>query len=222
LAEQLDVELSRWSIDARFVIQSTILNLARCQTPALRAGQNALRFSELAGIAFSLWRAAFLSSMGSRPRLDERFPSEKEGKNELPPSQTDHAAELLRKILASNSVGFPDDRATQYWMGQYYIDNAGYRTDHYIEQWAPDPVPAHFQRFRNFWHETQVPADFAASALAWMLIYTPFVDLVRQFMADVGIEVVGELKPLDSGNYKFVPRPARLDDIVTDSNPQGL
>jgi hypothetical protein len=224
MPEQLDVELIWWSIDARRGIQSAILNLARCQTNALRAGDNAERFSELSGIAFSLWRAAFLSSMGSRPRLGERTSSDvpQNGGKEVSSSQTDHAAELLRVIVASNAVGFADDRRTQYWMGQYYIDNAGYRADHYIERWGPQTEPAYFQRFRELWHEKQVPADFAASAAAWMIIYAPFVDLLLQFMSEVGIKPVSEFQRLETSAYKFIPRPASLGDFFTDSNPQGL
>jgi hypothetical protein len=41
-----------------------------------------------------------------------------------PDSQAAHASDLLRTILASNAVGFGDDRRTEYWMGQYHIDES--------------------------------------------------------------------------------------------------
>jgi hypothetical protein len=215
MAEELDIEFVRWSLDARKGIQSAILNLVTCHSApnSLAAGQHALRFSALTGVAFSLWRAAFLASMETRPRLDERLP----GSDKKSKAQTDHAADLLRTILASNAVGFGDDRRTESWMGQYYIDNAGFRVAHYLDHWGPEVVPAHIQRFNEYWAEQVVPTDYAASALAWMVIYAPFVSLIADLMKSMNKPLVTEMDMLETGAYRFKPRPVRLDNITLDS-----
>jgi hypothetical protein len=219
MADKIDIELIRWSIDARKAIQSAILNLATCHTlpSSLGAGYNADRFSALAGLAFSLWRAAFLASMETRPRLDERAPDSKEPKSV---AQTDHAADLLRTILASNAVGFGDDRRTDSWMGQYYIDNAAYRLSRYLDKWGPEMVPMYVQRFRSYHGEIQVPVDFASSAFAWMIIYAPFVLMLSQLMLDCKKSDVVEMKVLETTDYKFVPRSAKLGDIISNATAE--
>jgi hypothetical protein len=219
MSDKLDVELIRWSIDARKAIQSAILNLATChiQPNSLRAGQNAERFSALTGVAFSLWRAAFLASMETRPRLDERAPDSKETKSV---AQTDHAADLLKTILASNAVGFGDDRRTDSWMGQYYIDNAAYRLSRYLEKSGPDMVPALVRRFKGYHAETQVPVDFASSAFAWMIIYAPFVLMLSDLMRDCGKSEVVEMNALATTDYKFVPRSVKFGEITSSATAE--
>lgn len=61
----------------------------------------------LIGIAFSLWRAVFLS-------LPERKLSEIQK----------HGHDILRILLETNAVGFPQDQMTLQWMGGYYNNNA--------------------------------------------------------------------------------------------------
>src|ERR1700687_2359920 len=61
----------------------------------------------LIGIAFSLWRAVFLS-------LPERKPSK----------VYKHGRDILSILLETNAVGFPQDKATLQWMAGYYNNNA--------------------------------------------------------------------------------------------------
>src|SRR5229473_2987817 len=191
----------------RAAIQAAMLNLVACyKFPELHAGHRAEQFGILSGIAFSLWRAAFLASLGVRPYLQAH------GSAEDPPSQSAHAADLLRTVLTTNAVSFVVDQKTQYWMGQYYIDNAGYRLDEYIERWG-DIVPANMQRFRQMWNGAEVSPDYVESARAWMHIFNPFVDLVRALMKEIGVAALSEMIPPDPGNYKFHPRPASLSDF---------
>jgi hypothetical protein len=186
-----------------------MLNLVTCyKTSDLNSGDRAARFGMLTGIAFSLWRAAFLASLGVRPYLDAGVPVENK------PSQAAHAVELLRTVLATNTVSFAVDQKTQYWMGQYYIDNAAYRLDEYMRSWPEGGHPIPMQRFNRFWSETQLAADYVESARAWMLIFKPFADLVRAFMAEMNVQPISKMDAPEAGDYHFEPHPASLESFL--------
>ncbi len=65
---------------------------------------------ELAGVAFSLWRAVFLSD----------FTKEME-------SELRDVKAFLGALISHNSIGYPQDRSAREWTFQYYLDNARQR-----------------------------------------------------------------------------------------------
>jgi hypothetical protein len=62
---------------------------------------------ELAGIAFSLWRAVFLA--------------DREG---TVAQKNADAKEFIGKMLTDNTIAFAQDRAFREWTFNYYLDNA--------------------------------------------------------------------------------------------------
>jgi hypothetical protein len=212
LTETLDVPFILWSIDARNAIQVAILNLQKCgPAQGISAGTNPTRFSELTGVGFSLWRAAFLASMATSPQTSGQ--SGKKGD-----SKVEHAHDLLCTVLASNAVLFGDDRRTRYWMCEYYIDNAAYRVSRLIGQISGESLPPHVHRFHNFWSGSQVDPDYVASARAWMVIFETFTWLVERLMTDLRLTKIAPMKPLDPSDYQFTPKPASLGDFMLDAS----
>lgn len=102
--EQLD-----WSIAGRMGIQKTMLRLYKLfvdhedklETRKTLGAEG----RDLISIAFSLWRAVFLS---------DRFV-------EL---RNYDARDFLEKVLTDNAIGFPQDRSMRSWTFYYYRDNA--------------------------------------------------------------------------------------------------
>ncbi|MBB4368278.1 hypothetical protein GGD63_001057 [Bradyrhizobium sp. cir1] len=213
--ESLDYEFIRWSIDARKSIQAAILNLTQCADGPMRGGKNAERFTELTGVAFSLWRAAFLASMGTTPLVDDRMPDSTDKKSQ---AKVDHAADLLRTILASNTVSFADDRRTQSWMAEFYIDNASMRLMRYIEKHGPEFIKAPVERFINYAREHQVPTGLVASAHAWTIIFACFNEVLDALVSDMKRKNLVTVNVLDNSNYKFRPRPATLEDLFLEAH----
>ncbi|MBL4754213.1 MAG: hypothetical protein JKY52_11560, partial [Flavobacteriales bacterium] len=64
----------------------------------------------LLGIAFSLWRSVILTEKGNKSEDVLKF-----GK------------EFFKKLVATNSIGFPQDESNQNWTVGYYLNNARYR-----------------------------------------------------------------------------------------------
>lgn len=207
--DKIDYEFIRWSVDARKVIQLAILNLSHsAERPnAMHNEPLGSRYIELAAVAFSLWRAAFLASMGAPPLTN----TSGEGKSE---AKVDHAATLLKTILASNAVTFADDRRAQSWMGEYYLDNASMRLRRYVNKHVP-MVHADVRRLIEYVDEQQVPASFVSSAFAWNIIFSAFARLLSQFLEDMSVDPLVKIVPLDNADYKFKPRPASLGLFIS-------
>jgi hypothetical protein len=65
---------------------------------------------ELAGIAFSLWRAVFLSDLTGE--LDDQLLD---------------VASFLGNLISNNSIGYSQDRGAREWTFQYYLTDARLR-----------------------------------------------------------------------------------------------
>jgi hypothetical protein len=65
---------------------------------------------ELAGIAFSLWRAVFLSDLT--------------GETE---EQIVDVTAFLGTLISNNSIGYPQDRSAREWTFTYYLSDARFR-----------------------------------------------------------------------------------------------
>jgi hypothetical protein len=65
---------------------------------------------ELAGIAFSLWRAVFLS--------------DRTGETE---EQIVDVTAFLGTLISNNSIGYPQDRGAREWTFAYYLSDARFR-----------------------------------------------------------------------------------------------
>lgn len=212
LAEDLDVPFILWSIDARNAIQVAILNLQKCgPAQGISRGNNPTRFTELTGVAFSLWRAAFLASLATSPQTSGQ--TGKKGD-----SKVEHAHDLLCTVLASNAVLFGDDKRTRYWMCEYYIDNAAYRIARLVDEVSEESLPTHVHRFHGFWSGSQVDPDYVASARAWMIIFETFKWLVERLMTDIQLTEVAPIRCLDPSDYQFTPKPASLGDFLLDAS----
>jgi hypothetical protein len=204
----IDSEFVRWSLDARSAIQNASLNLINCYAlPGLQGGDRAKRFGRLTGVAFSLWRAAFLAGLERQPYVNNQPSSEPEA------SQAEHAQELLRALLETNTVSFSVDQKTRYWMGHYYIHNAAYRLDEYVRKWPDCDDPHAVQRFKAFWIGSQIPPDYLSSARGWMLIFKPFSSLVDALLHEMGIAQVTVVVSPEANAYMFKDHPATLDSF---------
>lgn len=103
----------------------------------------------LIGIAFSLWRAVFLV-----------LPERKET------SMHKQGEDILRIVLETNAVGFPQDKATAQWMAGYYNNNAILRlSDMYTDPIAlaviRDVLPENFQETPLGWYRPERQLEFS-------------------------------------------------------------
>src|SRR5262249_27226273 len=73
-------------------------------------------FGLLVGAGFSLWRAVFLA-LPKRNLVDV----------------LNDETKLLKILIETNSIGFPQDLGTQQWMGGYYNNNAVFRLHALVE-----------------------------------------------------------------------------------------
>jgi hypothetical protein len=101
-----------WLVQQRCKIQDLLLALY--QFDQFLAQEQRERYHDvfglLVGIAFSLWRAVFLSVP---TRTMEQV--------------TGHATRLLLILIETNAIGFPQDQRTEQWMAGYYTNNAEFR-----------------------------------------------------------------------------------------------
>lgn len=109
-----ETDTLKWAIEARARSQRLLLALysnGQYRDADPLANPDARVFSLLAGIAFSLWRAAFLADAPTRT-----------GTQALA-----HAYDLLGEVLKSNTIAFSTDQRLQGWTGGYYLNNAKLR-----------------------------------------------------------------------------------------------
>ena len=104
-----------WLIEARAKIQLSLLELHKLHEMAKHLEEEpdkqqlGLGLGRLVGAAFSLWRAAPLV-WGYKKRNNQ----EEIGARGL----------VLNYLLRDNAINFPQDRASQDWMGGFYLNNA--------------------------------------------------------------------------------------------------
>jgi hypothetical protein len=100
----------QWLFDNRRDLQATLFQLFK-QNESLLTDDRSADFwainGLLVGIGFSLWRAVFLS-------LPLREPKE----------EYEDAQRLLEFVIDTHIINFPQDRASQQWMGGYYNNGA--------------------------------------------------------------------------------------------------
>ena len=75
---------------------------------------------ELAGIAFSLWRAVFLNDLTE----------------EIEEQMVDVKA-FLGSLISNNAIGYPQDRSAREWTFSYYLSDARFR----LQNLASRPPP---------------------------------------------------------------------------------
>lgn len=75
---------------------------------------------ELSGIAFSLWRAVFLSDL-----------------TEETEEQMVDVKAFLGALISNNSIGYPQDRSAKEWTFTYYLTDARFR----LQSLASRPPP---------------------------------------------------------------------------------
>lgn len=103
-----------WAIDARARSQRLLLALysnTEYRGADPETSRDARVFSLLVGVAFSLWRAAFLADAPTRTGTEALA----------------HAYDLLGEVLKSNTIAFSTDQRLQGWTGGYYLNNAKLR-----------------------------------------------------------------------------------------------
>jgi hypothetical protein len=206
MAKGFDVEWARWSLDARTAIQSALLNLVVCsESLYLQVGDRAEQFCQLSAAGFSLWRAAFLSGLAARPHFAGREAA----------SQAAHATDIISKVVATNTVTFADDVRAQFWMGQYYIDNAGYRLDEYLMKWRDDGEKLLEENdFDAAWIMHDGSPDYIESAMAWMVEYNLLIIYINQLAKRLELQLSVPMVRMDLEGYRFEPRPASLADFL--------
>lgn len=116
MTKNVDPDRIGWAIGARERSQRLLLALYRCgetrrdDLPDTREGR---AFLTLVGIAFSLWRAAFLADAPTR-----------DFRQALGDAQT-----LLGAVLSTNTVAFGTEHHLQGWTGGFYLNNAKLRLE---------------------------------------------------------------------------------------------
>src|ERR1043166_4550679 len=98
-----------WLLKARFCVQGFMLDLHRPRSyryPTAPKEERAI-LDLFVGVAFSLWRAAFLTDTDRNSQ-----------------SIATAGDLLLAKLLEDNTVSYTHDRAMKHWMGGYYLNNA--------------------------------------------------------------------------------------------------
>ena len=104
----------KWLVENRSANQRATLELLTTLTRNEKAiGSNvvyAQLSQELAGIAFSLWRAVFLSDL-----------------TEETDAQMVDVKAFLGTLISNNSIGYPQDRNAREWTFTYYLGDARFR-----------------------------------------------------------------------------------------------
>ncbi|MBV9990153.1 MAG: hypothetical protein JOZ72_02585 [Alphaproteobacteria bacterium] len=114
----------RWLIERRGennVVGLKLLTLFENYGELINKRPHAVRAQMLVGVAFSLWRAAFLS--------------ETQGNIE---GKVKDAENFLRKMLADNTIGFSHDMELREWSASYYIQNARNSLSDLGRSWSDD------------------------------------------------------------------------------------
>ncbi|HEY1934168.1 MAG TPA: hypothetical protein VGG99_19345 [Acetobacteraceae bacterium] len=104
----------KWLVDNRSANQRATLDLFVTLTQNESVINSNLVYAqlsqELAGVAFSLWRAVFLSDLTG----------------EIQEQMVDVSA-FLGTLISNNSIGYPQDRSAREWTFTYYLSDARFR-----------------------------------------------------------------------------------------------
>ncbi len=151
-----------WLVERRSQIQKFLLELYEFDQELAPEEREAYHpvFGLLAGAGFSLWRAVFLS-------VKQRTMRE----------TINDASRLLKILIETNAIGFPQDRETEQWMVGYYDNNAIFRLHCVVEDataWqilAPVASQTDQQFFRRYHPNQQdhyAQLGTAAIAREWL------------------------------------------------------
>jgi hypothetical protein len=105
-----------WLVNARYKNQCLLVELYEFHN-AKMSEQETTIFNQLLGIAFSLWRGAFLT--------------EKERNSE---TILDNAEYILERLIADNAINYTQDMAARQWMSGYYLNNVRLRINRIRER----------------------------------------------------------------------------------------
>lgn len=112
-----EIKNLHWAIEARARSQRLLLALyefvGERDSVSLGASEESKVFGSLVGVAFSLWRAAFLADMPTRT-----------WEQALEDTQ-----ELLAAVLTTNTIAFTTEYKLQGWTGGFYLTNARLRLE---------------------------------------------------------------------------------------------
>jgi hypothetical protein len=112
----------KWAIESRARNQKTIIRLLEL-FDKYESRWKSKRYSraaqDLASVAFSLWRAAFLADKSSK-----RSDVFAKGKA------------FLAKVVEENAIGFPQDKQMRDWTFNYYSRAAQYSLQHLARSWT--------------------------------------------------------------------------------------
>jgi hypothetical protein len=117
----------KWLVTARNEIQSTMLRLLE-EWDEIEDDRTR---EFCVGIAFSLWRAAFLiheKETESTFALEARSASPLEDHRDQSGRRAAHARQFLTRVIEANAITFADDDRFRNWTADYYVNNAVYRT----------------------------------------------------------------------------------------------
>lgn len=110
-ADDVSEEHLRWLVESRSQNQQDTLELylvIKRKATALEGNiEYAILAQELAAIAFSLWRAVFLSDL-----------------TEAVENQMIDVTTFLGKVISHNAITYQQDRSAREWTFQYYLNNA--------------------------------------------------------------------------------------------------
>lgn len=113
-----------WLIESRNENNRTalkLLSLFEDYPSQIRTSVHSPASQKLVAVAFSLWRAAFLSdTTGTRDR------------------RIDNAENFLRKMLADNTIGFSQDIQWREWTVNFYLASAQFNLEAYAPQMKID------------------------------------------------------------------------------------
>ena len=147
-----------WLVERRSQIQKFLLELYEFDQELAPEEREAYHpvFGLLAGAGFSLWRAVFLS-------VKQRTMRE----------TINDAGRLLKILIETNAIGFPQDRETEQWMVGYYDNNAIFRLHCVVEDataWqilAPVASQTDQQFFRRYHPNQQDHYAQLGTAAIW-------------------------------------------------------
>jgi hypothetical protein len=109
--DDLTEEHWRWLVDSRCKNQKVTLELYLAIKNNSVSINKDIRFAylaqELAAVAFSLWRAVFLSDV-----------------SEDVERQMIHVEDFLKALISTNAIAFQQDRVSREWAFPYYLKNA--------------------------------------------------------------------------------------------------
>lgn len=159
--DDVSAEHFDWLVAGRSRNQTSTLDLYKI----VEANEDGLSVSiadrtivvELVGIAFSLWRAVFLSDLTGD--VADRLAD---------------ARRFLRSLIAHNAVLYQTDFTAREWAFDYYLDNARSRLARLPADILPRPSALKpVETAKDAWLEAQAALEVAIANLAEKLADTP-------------------------------------------------